>query len=259
SAPEDVRFAAQDGVMLQGLLYRPETGAGEIPVVINVHGGPTAQARPRFNPLAQYLMTRGIAVLDLNFRGSTGFGKTFTRLDDQMQRTNAVRDVADAVAWIDAQDGLDADRVAVMGGSYGGYLTNAAVGTYPDLFRAGISLVGVADWVRALEGASPLLKASDVIEYGDINDPDVVAFHRSISPINTVGNITAAMMFSHGANDPRDPVAESDSMVADLRARGVEVRYLRWPDEGHSVRKLNNRVHLYEEIARFLETTLTED
>lgn len=256
-SPEPVRFDARDGVGLQGLLYRPEGASGDLPVVINVHGGPTAQARPGFNPLAQYLVSRGIAVLDLNFRGSTGFGKDFARLDNGRNRTKSVDDVADAVAWIAETAGLDGDNVAVMGGSYGGYLTNAAVGSYPDLFKAGVSLVGVSDWVRALEEASPFLKASDVIEYGDITDPEEREFFASISPINNVGEIQAAMLFSHGANDPRDPVTESDNMVLALRERGVEVRYLRWPDEGHSVRKLRNRVYLYQEIAAFLEEQLS--
>jgi dipeptidyl aminopeptidase/acylaminoacyl peptidase len=257
-APKSVRFPARDGTALQGLLYTPDEAEGEVPVVINVHGGPTAQARPYFDPLAEYLRGRGIAVLDLNFRGSTGFGKTFARMDNQRNRTKAVDDVADAVAWLKRQDGLDGSRVAVMGGSYGGYLTNAAVGAYPDLFEAGVSLVGVSDWVRALEEASPALKASDVIEYGDITDEEDRAFFASISPINNVDKIEAAMMFSHGANDPRDPVTESDRMVEALRERGVEVKYLRWPDEGHSVRKLDNRVHLYREIAAFLEEELAE-
>ncbi len=256
--PEPVRFDARDGIGLQGLLYRP-AGEGDAPVVIMVHGGPTAQARPTFEPLAEYLTRRGIAVLDLNFRGSTGFGKRFARLDNQRNRTKAVDDVADTVAWLMDAEGLDGERVAIMGGSYGGYLTNAAVGAYPSLFEAGVSLVGVSDWVRALEEASPYLKASDVIEYGDITDPEERAFFASISPINNVDRIEAAMLFSHGANDPRDPVTESDRMVRALRDRGVSVRYLRWSDEGHSVRKLDNRVYLYQEIAGFLETELGVD
>jgi dipeptidyl aminopeptidase/acylaminoacyl peptidase len=254
-APESVRFEARDGVELQGLLYRPDED-GDAPVVIMVHGGPTGQARPTFEPLAEYLTSRGIAVLDLNFRGSTGFGKSFARLDNQRNRTKSVDDVADAVGWLKETDGLDGERVAIMGGSYGGYLTNAAVGAYPELFDAGVSIVGVSDWVRALEEASPYLKASDVIEYGDISDPEEREFFASISPINNVDEIEAAMLFSHGVNDPRDPVTESDRMVRRLRERGVDVTYLRWPDEGHSVRKLRNRVHMMQEITAFLEDEL---
>ena len=143
-----------------------------------------------------------------------------------------------------------------MGGSYGGFMTNAAMGSYPGRFRAGVSFVGVSDWVRALEEASPGLKASDRVEYGDINDPDDRAFFREISPINNADRIRDPMVFVHGVNDPRDPVTESDRMVEQLRANDVDVVYLRWPDEGHSIRKLGNRIATYRTIADFLETQL---
>jgi Dipeptidyl aminopeptidases/acylaminoacyl-peptidases len=198
----------------------------------------------------------GIAILDLNFRGSTGYGKTFARLDNQRLRPNAVRDVADAMAWL-AEDGrVDASRAAIMGGSYGGYMTNAAVGEFPELFDAGVSFVGVSDWVRALEEASPALKASDRLEYGDITDPDDRAFFRSISPIENVDAIRTPMLFSHGVNDPRDPVTESDRMVRAIRENGIDVVYLRWPDEGHSIRKLGNRIAAYRAVVAFLEDKL---
>ena len=255
--PEAVRFDARDGVELYGLLFLPEVDADVLPpVVLMVHGGPTGQARPDFDAVIQYFVQRGIAVLDLNFRGSTGYGKTFARLDNQRLRPDAVRDMADAMAWLSEDGRVDASRAAVMGGSYGGFMTNAAVGTYPDMFDVGISFVGVSDWVRALEEASPALKASDRLEYGDINDPDDRAFFRSISPIENVDAIRTPMVFSHGVNDPRDPVTESDRMVEAIRANGVEVLYLRWPDEGHSIRKLGNRVAAYRTIAAFLEDKL---
>jgi len=258
--PEAVTFPARDGVELFGLLYLPPEAAlpedGAPPVVLMVHGGPTGQARPTFGGVDQYLLQRGIAILDLNFRGSTGYGKTFARLDNQRLRPNAVRDVADAMAWL-AEDGrVDASRAAIMGGSYGGYMTNAAVGEFPELFDAGVSFVGVSDWVRALEEASPALKASDRLEYGDITDPDDRAFFRSISPIENVDAIRTPMLFSHGVNDPRDPVTESDRMVRAIRENGIDVVYLRWPDEGHSIRKLGNRIAAYRAVVAFLEDKL---
>lgn len=261
--PEAVRFPARDDVDLFGLLYLPgeasppgDASDSRPPVVLMVHGGPTGQARPDFDATVQYLVQRGIAVLDLNFRGSTGYGKTFARLDNKRLRPDAVRDMADAMDWL-AEDGrVDASRAAVMGGSYGGFMTNAAMGSYPDRFRAGVSFVGVSDWVRALEEASPGLKASDRVEYGDINDPDDRAFFRAISPINSADRIRSPMVFVHGVNDPRDPVTESDRMVEQLRANDVDVVYLRWPDEGHSIRKLGNRIATYRIIAEFLETQL---
>lgn len=251
AVPDSVYFEARDGERLHGLFYKPE--AENPPVMIFVHGGPSAQARPRFNAVAQYLLGRGVAVLDLNFRGSTGFGKRFARLDNKRLRTDSVRDVADAVAWLKQSGDVDGSRIGLMGGSYGGYLTNAALGSYPDLFTLGVSFVGVSDWVRALETASPALKASDREEYGDIEDPDDRAFFASISPINNADKIKAPIMVLHGANDPRDPVAESDHLVEAIRNSGGEAIYLRFPDEGHGIRKLRNRVHAYHKIAAFLE------
>lgn len=255
-APASVFFEARDGVRLHGLLYLPRDAAAPAPVVVDVHGGPTAQARPGFSAVTQYLVGRGIAVLDVNVRGSTGFGKTYARLDNQRQRPDSVRDLVDALAFLERDGRVDASRAAVMGGSYGGYMVNAVLGSYPDAFDAGVSFVGVSDWVRALEEASPALKASDRVEYGDIDDPDDRAFFAEISPIKKVGEIRVPTLFAHGANDPRDPVTESDRMVRGLRERGLEVEYLRFPDEGHGVRKLANRVELYRRVAAFLEREL---
>jgi dipeptidyl aminopeptidase/acylaminoacyl peptidase len=221
-----------------------------------VHGGPTGQARPTFSASHQYLLTRGIAVFDLNFRGSIGYGKAFARLNDQRLRANEYLDMADAVEWLGRERLVDAERVAVAGGSYGGYLTMAAVTRLPDYFDAGVAFVGVSNWVTALEGASPQLKASDRLEYGDIDDPDDREFFREISPITHVDNVRAPVMVLHGANDPRDPVEESDQFVRAIRERGGEVQYLRFPDEGHGIRKLENRITAYRRIAEFLERVL---
>jgi dipeptidyl aminopeptidase/acylaminoacyl peptidase len=253
--PVHVDFPARDGETLHGLLYLPP-GVRRPPVVLDLHGGPTAQARPRFSAIQQYLLARGIAILDLNFRGSTGYGKRFARLDNQRQRPNAVNDMEDALDWL-ARDGrVDASRAAAMGGSYGGYMTFAALVTFPDRFRGGVSFVGVSNWVSALEEASPQLRASDRLEYGDIEDEDDRRFFESISPITHIDRLRAPLLVSHGANDPRDPPIESDRFVRAARERGVEVEYIRFPDEGHGVRHLRNRVHLYRRVAAFLERVL---
>jgi dipeptidyl aminopeptidase/acylaminoacyl peptidase len=256
--PEHHSFPARDGVVIHGLLYMPQGAAAGArpPVLLSVHGGPTAQARPTFNPTVQYLLTRGIAVLDLNYRGSTGYGKTFARLNDGRLRENELYDLEDAVLWLRETGRVDASRVAVSGGSYGGYLTMAALARLPHLWRAGVASVGVSDWVSALEGASPQLKASDRVEYGDIDDPADREFFRAISPITHVQNVRAPVMVIHGANDPRDPVTESDLYVRRIREQLGEVEYLRFPDEGHSVRQLSNRIILGRRMAAFLERHL---
>jgi dipeptidyl aminopeptidase/acylaminoacyl peptidase len=259
--PEHLSFPARDGVTLHGLLYLPgglEPGERP-PLLLDVHGGPTGQARPSFAGVTQYLVSRGIAVFDLNYRGSTGYGKSFARLNDGRRRAHEYLDMADAVAWLDAEGLVDAERAAVMGGSYGGYMTMAAVTRLPEVFDAGVAFVGVSNWVTALEGASPSLKASDRIEYGDIDDPEDRAFFETISPIRYVDGDEIPVMVLHGANDPRDPVTESDQFVRAIRERGGTVEYLRFPDEGHGIRKLSNRIVAYRRIADFLERMLGPD
>jgi dipeptidyl aminopeptidase/acylaminoacyl peptidase len=225
-------------------------------VLLSVHGGPTAQARPTFDPTRQYLLTRGIAVFDLNYRGSTGYGRSYARLNDGRLRERELHDLEDAVRWLEQSGRVDASRVAIMGGSYGGYLTMAGMARLPHLFRAGVAAVGVSDWVTALEGASPSLKASDRIEYGDIDDADDRAFFQAMSPITHVAGVRAPVLVLHGANDPRDPVTESDRYVRAIRERGGEVEYLRFPDEGHGIRRLENRIIAGRRIAAFLERLL---
>jgi dipeptidyl aminopeptidase/acylaminoacyl peptidase len=258
-APRAVSFKSHDGETVYGLLYLPPDASTQnrAPVVLAVHGGPTGQARPSFNAVHQYLLARGYAILDLNFRGSTGYGKRFARLDNGRLRPNAVRDMAAAADWLKTSGHpVEASKAAVMGGSYGGYMTFAALAQLPGKFAAGVSFVGVSNWVTALEGASPALKASDRVEYGDIDNAEDREFFRQLSPLTHVAGVRAPLLVSHGANDPRDPIAESDQFVRAVRERGGEVEYLRFPDEGHGIRKLSNRVIAYRRVARFLERTL---
>jgi dipeptidyl aminopeptidase/acylaminoacyl peptidase len=256
--PQGVSFPSWDQEKIHGLIYLPPgaPAGAKLPVLLSVHGGPTAQARPTFNPVFQYLLTRNIAIFDLNFRGSTGYGKRFTRLDNQRLRPNAVKDMAAALDWLASTGKVDTSRAAVMGGSYGGYMTFAAMTQLPGRFKAGIGFVGVSNWISALEGASPALKASDRIEYGNIDDPKDREFFRTLSPLTTVQNVRHPLMVLHGANDPRDPVQEADQLVSAIRQRGGEVEYLRFPDEGHGIRKLTNRIVAFRRIARFLDRTL---
>lgn len=254
--PEAVAFPSHDGETIFGLLYLPRTTSSRPPLVMTLHGGPTWQARPEFSAVQQYLLARGFAILDLNFRGSTGYGKRFTRLDNLRLRPNAVKDMQAAVEWLAGRTDVDASRIALMGGSYGGFMTLAGLTAFPDSFKGGVSMVGVSNWITALEGASPDLKASDRLEYGNIEDPADREFLTELSPLTHADRIRAPLMVIHGANDPRDPVEEADQIVAAIRARQGDVEYLRFPDEGHGIRKLSNRIIAYRRIAQFLERTL---
>jgi len=183
--PVSVTMPARDGVELQGLLYLPVSG-GETsapPVIFEVHGGPTAQARANFDAVSQYHVARGVAVFKPNVRGSTGFGRTYVMLDDQRKRLDSVRDLVDMLAFFEGDRRVDASRAAVSGGSYGGYMVNAVLAAYPSAFKVGVSRYGVADWVTALEVASPALQASDLLEYGDIRESEWRDFYTVNSPI----------------------------------------------------------------------------
>lgn len=258
--PVSVRMKARDGVDLQGLLYLPDAsslkGAAKPPVLFSVHGGPTGQSVATFNTTAQYYVDRGIAVFAPNVRGSTGLGRTYATLDDQKKRLDSVRDLVDMLAFLKQDGRVDADRAAVSGGSYGGYMVNAVVGAYPDAFDAGISLFGVGNWVSALEIASPGLKASDKIEYGDIADPEWKKFYSEYSPVNTADKIKVPMLYSHGMMDPRIDISETEVMVKTLRKNGIEAEFIRIPDEGHGWRKLKNRLFYARKESEFVEKHL---
>ena len=261
--PESVRMPAQDGVMLQGLLYLPDADSsstdGPPPVIFEVHGGPTGQSRPVFDPVVQYHVDRGVAVFEPNVRGSTGFGRTYATLDDRMHRLDSVRDLVDMLEFFRDDGRVDVERAAVSGGSYGGYMVNAVLAAFPDAFKAGVSRYGVADWVTALEIASPALKASDRIEYGDINLPEWRSFYEVNSPIVQAGRIQVPVLYSHGELDPRIDIAESETMVRALRENGIHAPFIRIPDEGHGWRKLSNRQFYYRRQAEFIESTLGFD
>ena len=253
--PVSVKIPARDGVMVQALLYLPSGNFdGLPPVLFDVHGGPTSQSRPGFEPVIQYHVSRGVAVVDTNVRGSTGFGRTYLTLDDRKKRLDSVRDLVDILKYFGDTGDVDASRAIVKGGSYGGYMVNAVLGAYPDAFDAGVSLFGVGDWVTALEVASPGLKAADRIEYGDISDPAWREYYTEISPIRNADKINVPVLYSHGARDPRINKAETEIMVRALRKNNVRADYILIPDEGHGWRKLSNRLFYFRREAEFLES-----
>lgn len=222
-----------------------------LPVIISVHGGPEAQERPGFNPLYQYYLSRGYAVLATNVRGSTGYGKTFAALDNIEKREDSVKDLAAGVEWLKTSGGADAKRIAVMGGSYGGYMTMAAITLYPDLFAAAVNTVGIVNWETFLKNTSGYRRRQREVEYGFL-DRDL-EFLRKISPIAKVDKIKTPLFVIHGKNDPRVPYTEAEQVVEALKKRGAIVEYKLYDDEGHGISKLKNRLELYPLVADFLD------
>ncbi|POB10677.1 S9 family peptidase [Sulfobacillus sp. hq2] len=248
-------FPSFDGLMVPVWLYRPQQPHSErVPVVISVHGGPESQERPGFNPVYQYLLSRGFAIAAPNVRGSAGYGKTYVHLDDVQKRMDSVKDLAALVTWLRDQPGINGHRIALMGGSYGGFMVLAGLTTYPDLFAAGVDIVGIANLETFLENTSPYRRKLREAEYGSLDHDR--AFFRTISPVYHVNNIQAPLMVVHGQNDPRVPVSEAEQIVKHLRAKNLPVEYMLFEDEGHGVVKLKNRLTLYPRIASFLEKHL---
>ena len=249
--PKVVRYPTFDGREIPALFHEPDSE--NAPVVVNVHGGPESQSRPLFAPVTQYLLGRGYAVFAPNVRGSTGYGKAYTHLDDVELRMDSVKDLAHAVHWLRERGH---ERIAVMGGSYGGFMVLAALTEYPDLWTAGVDIVGIANLVTFLENTGSYRRALREPEYGSLERD--LTFLESISPIHKAEEITAPLMVIHGKNDPRVPVGEAEQIVQKVRENGGAVEYLLYEDEGHGLAKLKNRLDAYPKIATFLERYLTD-
>lgn len=229
----------------------PEMKRVSVPVIVSVHGGPEGQSRPGFNPLFQYYLSRGYAVLDPNVRGSTGYGKTYTHLDDVEKREDSVKDLAAAHEWLVKKGGADPKRIAVTGGSYGGYMTMAAITLYPDLWAAAVGTVAITNWETFLQNTSGYRRRQREVEYGRL-DRDIV-FLRRISPIRKIDQIKTPLFVISGRNDPRVPFTEGEQMVDALKKRNAVVEYKLYDDEGHGISKLKNRLDLYPRVADFLD------
>jgi dipeptidyl aminopeptidase/acylaminoacyl peptidase len=249
--PELHKIESFDGEPITYFLYRPPVD--NPPVVIAVHGGPEAQFAPRYDPFIVRLVADGIAVAAPNVRGSAGWGRRFVSLDDRRLRLNSVRDLT-AIHGSLAERGVNAARVAVIGGSYGGYMTLAALAFYPDLWAAGIATVGISSLVTFLENTSPYRRRIREVEYGFLDtDRD---FLIEASPMTHVDSIRAPLMLVHGANDPRVPVGEARQLHASLVARGVESELLIYDDEGHGLAKRANRLDAAPRMLAFLRRNL---
>jgi len=201
----------------------------------------------------------GIAVVVPNIRGSTGYGAAYQHLDDRRLRENAVKDVGELLKWVADQRALDSNRVAVMGGSYGGYLVLASLVHFGKKIRAGIDMVGIVDFVTYLENTSPYRRDGRRGEYGDERDPKMRAFLSSIAPLAHVDKIQSPLFVVQGANDPVVPKSQSDRLVAALKNKGQEVWYLVALDEGHGLVKKKNRMFYWQTVVDFLDRHLLVD
>jgi len=251
-APEVIRYESFDGREIPALFTLPgDADHSDLPVIVDVHGGPESQRRPSFSALQQYYLSRGYAVFEPNVRGSSGYGREYTHLDDVEKRMDSVADLAAAHDWLTDRPAVDPDRIAVKGGSYGGFMVLAAMTEYPDLWAAGVDIVGIANFVTFLENTGDWRRELREAEYGSLEDDRELL--EEISPINDVDAIDAPLFVAHGANDPRVPVGEAEQIADAAREQGVPVELLVFEDEGHGFTKLENRIEAYTAIAEFLD------
>ena len=219
----------------------PASKTGKYPVVINIHGGPESQSLPTFNATAQYLANElGVAMLVPNVRGSSGYGKTWLSLDNAEKREDSVKDIGALLDWIATQPDLDASRVGVMGGSYGGYMVLSSLTHYSDRIRAGVDVVGISHFGTFLKNTENYRRDLRRAEYGDERDPAMNAVFERISPLNNAHKITSPLFVAQGRNDPRVPYTEAEQIVKAVRGNGQPVWYLLYADEGHGFAKKAN-------------------
>jgi dipeptidyl aminopeptidase/acylaminoacyl peptidase len=238
--PTLIEYESFDGKKIPAFYYRP-AGPGPFPVLLTIHGGPESQARPTFEPLVQYLTAEaGIAILDPNVRGSDGYGKTYLTLDNGMKREDSVKDIGALLDWIGKQKELDAKRVAVIGGSYGGYMVLASLVHFGHRLVAGVEVVGISSFVTFLKNTADYRRDLRRVEYGDERDPAMRKHLEAISPLAHVDRIKTALFVAQGANDPRVPASESQQIVDAVRKSGHDVWYMVAPDEGHGFKKKEN-------------------
>ncbi|TRD11909.1 S9 family peptidase [Erythrobacter insulae] len=250
------RFASYDGVEVPGVLYRPHGADAEnpVPAIVWVHGGPGGQSRRGYNPAIQHLVNNGYAVYAINNRGSSGYGKTFFHMDDKRHGDADLKDVVASKAYLQGMDWVADDRIAIMGGSYGGYMVAAALAFEPEVFDAGVNIFGVTNWVRTLKSIPAWWGANRIALYDELGDPETDEERlRAISPLFHASNIVKPMLVVQGANDPRVLQVESDELVAAVKANGVPVEYVLFEDEGHGFRKKENRIEASEAYLTFVD------
>ena len=260
-APELVNFPTFDEVegkrrYIPAWVYKPP-GKGPFPVVVSIHGGPEGQTRPRFSSTYQMWMDKlGVVVVLPNVRGSSGYGKNYLSLDNGFNREDTVKDIGALLDWIGTQDDLDADRIAVFGGSYGGYMVLASAFHFSDKLKAAVDIVGISNFVTFLENTQDYRRDLRRAEYGDERDPAMRAYLEEIAPLNNVDKIDIPMLIVQGENDPRVPVTESAQVVTALREQGLTVWYMNALNEGHGYRKKENRDIYQQATVQFFQEHL---
>ena len=260
-AGEVVRYPSFDGLQIPAILYRPEQARDghRVPAVVLVHGGPGGQSRVAYSPNSQFLLNRGYAILAVNNRGSSGYGKTFFHADDKRHGDVDLKDCIAARSYLESLEWVDGRRVAIMGGSYGGYMVAAALAFAPDAFDAGIDIFGVTNWLRTLNSIPPWWEAGRQRLYAELGDPAVEAERlRAISPLFHAANIDKPLLVVQGANDPRVLQVESDELVAAVEANGVPVEYVLFADEGHGFVHRKNQIVAAKAYLRFLDRYLRD-
>ncbi|HUE82974.1 MAG TPA: prolyl oligopeptidase family serine peptidase, partial [Pyrinomonadaceae bacterium] len=258
SEAEVVRWKTFDGSMISGFLYMPPARfTGPRPVVINIHGGPESQARPGFLGRNNYFLNEmGVAILFPNVRGSSGFGKTFLQLDNGFLREDSYKDIGTLLEWIAKEPRLDANRIMVTGGSYGGHMTFAVAQRYSDRIRAALPVVGISNLVSFLERTEAYRRDLRRAEYGDERDPKMREFMERIAPLNHAKSITKPMFIVQGGNDPRVPLNEAEQMVSTMRSNNTPVWYLMAKDEGHGFAKKKNQDFQFYATVMFMREYL---
>jgi dipeptidyl aminopeptidase/acylaminoacyl peptidase len=241
--PELLKLSSFDGLLISAVVYRPDPKKfpGPRPVIISIHGGPEGQSRPIFQARNNYYLNElGVAIVYPNVRGSAGYGKTFLTKDNGFKREDSVRDIATIIAWIGRQSEFDRNRLAVTGGSYGGYMSLACMVMYGDILRCGVDVVGISNFVTFLNNTQDYRRDLRRVEYGDERDPKMKEFLERISPANHAARIVKPLFVVQGKNDPRVPLSEAEQMVKAIRAAGGKVWYLMAQDEGHGFAKKRN-------------------
>ena len=257
---EVVRYPSFDGLEIPAIYYKPlgATKSNKVPALVWVHGGPGGQSRTGYSSFIQYLVNNGYAILAVNNRGSSGYGKTFYKMDDLNHGDKDLKDCIWGKKWLQNQDYIDAEKIGIIGGSYGGYMTMAAMTFTPDEFKVGVNIFGVTNWLRTLKSIPPYWESFRNALYKEMGDPTTADSVRlyEISPVFHSDKVKNPVMVLQGANDQRVLKIESDEIVAGIEANGITVEYVVFDDEGHGFRKKENEIEAYGKVLSFLETYL---